>query len=223
MIENSLFEPIARQRAKRTAENDRSGNHRAVDADIDKRSHAADAGPATIAYGGTLEAYQGIGLLLRAFAALTSHCPDADLLIVGGSAAQVHHYQIRANQYQIGEKVRFTGRLPRQQAQRHLAQARVLVSPRTRGNNTPLKIYELLASGQPLVATNVRSHTQVLTNDMCFLAEPEPTALATALRSALTDRAEAHRRAQAAKATYDTHYNRAAYEDKIATLLQMVQ
>ena len=38
--------------------------------------------------------------------------------------------------------------------------------------NTPLKIYEQLASGLPLVATRIPSHTQVLTEDVCILVEP---------------------------------------------------
>ena len=46
----------------------------------------------------------------------------------------------------------------------------VVTSPRVEGNNTPLKIYEQLASGVPLVATEVLSHTQVLSKEQCFLA-----------------------------------------------------
>ena len=61
----------------------------------------------------------------------------------------------------------------------------VVVSPRSRGTNTPLKIYEILASGIPLVATRIESHTQVLSRAICFLADPEPAALARAIESAL--------------------------------------
>ena len=38
----------------------------------------------------------------------------------------------------------------------------VLVSPRSRGTNTPLKIYQYLRSGKPIVATRLLTHTQVL-------------------------------------------------------------
>ena len=42
----------------------------------------------------------------------------------------------------------------------------MLVSPRIRGTNTPLKIYSYLRSGRPIVATNLLTHTQVLTPDV---------------------------------------------------------
>ena len=38
----------------------------------------------------------------------------------------------------------------------------MLVSPRSRGTNTPLKIYQYLRSGKPIVATRLLTHTQVL-------------------------------------------------------------
>ena len=38
----------------------------------------------------------------------------------------------------------------------------ILVSPRIRGTNTPLKIYSYLRSGKPIVATDLLTHTQVL-------------------------------------------------------------
>ena len=35
----------------------------------------------------------------------------------------------------------------------------MLVSPRSRGTNTPLKIYQYLRSGRPIVATRLLTHT----------------------------------------------------------------
>ena len=61
----------------------------------------------------------------------------------------------------------------------------MLVSPRVHGTNTPLKVYEHLASGKPLVATRIWSHTQVLDDSVCFLVEPEPDSMAKGLLRAL--------------------------------------
>ena len=72
-------------------------------------------------------------------------------------------------------------RVPQAVAARYAAAAAVLVSPRSHGTNTPLKIYEQLASGMPLVATSILSHTQVLDEDVAFLVEPEPQAMADGL------------------------------------------
>ena len=45
----------------------------------------------------------------------------------------------------------------------------MLVSPRIRGTNTPLKIYSYLRSGKPIVATDLLTHTQVLSPEVARL------------------------------------------------------
>ena len=59
--------------------------------------------------------------------------------------------------------------------------ADLLVSPRIRGTNTPLKIYSYLRSGKPIVATNLLTHTQVLTPEIAVLVEPTPERFAAAI------------------------------------------
>ena len=52
----------------------------------------------------------------------------------------------------------------------------ILVSPRIRGTNTPLKIYSYLRSGKPIVATDLLTHTQVLSPDVARLVAPDADA-----------------------------------------------
>ena len=63
----------------------------------------------------------------------------------------------------------------------------MLASPRIRGTNTPLKIYSYLRSGKPIVATNLITHTQVLTPDIALLVEPEAEAFAAGLARLIDD------------------------------------
>ena len=100
--------------------------------------------------------------------------------------------------------------------------ATVLVSPRLQGTNTPLKIYEQLASGKPLVATRIWSHTQVLSEAVCFLAELEAASMATAIEAALQDGPEVDARVRGAVALYQREYARPIYVDKIRRLLSVV-
>jgi len=97
----------------------------------------------------------------------------------------------------------------------------VLVSPRIEGTNTPLKIYEQLASGKPLVATRIWSHTQVLTDDVCILVEPQPQALAAGILKAIDDGARLTHIASA-KCLYERVYSRPAYEAKVRRLLEIL-
>ena len=60
----------------------------------------------------------------------------------------------------------------------YLACASVLISPRLDGTSTPLKIYSYLHAEKPIIATNITSHTQVLTKDTALLVEPNQNAFA---------------------------------------------
>jgi glycosyltransferase involved in cell wall biosynthesis len=105
---------------------------------------------------------------------------------------------------------------------RLLESADVLVSPRSEGTNTPLKVYEQLASGKPLVATNIWSHTQVLSDDVCFLVDPEPESMAQGLLRAITEPEAAQQRARAARHLYETAYSRPVYEQKMRDFLALL-
>ncbi len=61
----------------------------------------------------------------------------------------------------------------------------MLVSPRLSGHNTPMKLYSYLAAGKAVLATRIRSHTQVLTDDNALLVEPTAAALARGLDALL--------------------------------------
>ena len=106
-------------------------------------------------------------------------------------------------------------------ARAYIENATVLVSPRVEGTNTPLKIYELLASGKPLVATRILSHTQVLNDEVCILVEPNASDLARGLIEALDDEGESARRAENARRLYENAYSREVYESKMRRFLEV--
>jgi glycosyltransferase involved in cell wall biosynthesis len=67
----------------------------------------------------------------------------------------------------------------------YLAMADVLVSPRAFGGNLPLKIFDYLAAGRPIVATDISTHRTVLTQDTAVLVQPNAGALAEGIVSVL--------------------------------------
>jgi glycosyltransferase involved in cell wall biosynthesis len=179
-------------------------------------------GHPVILYAGTFEAYQGIEILVEAFAKVVKRKPEARLLLVGGTDEQVLKIRQLADSLGLGDACVLTGRVPKTAAIAYTQSAQALVSPRTRGTNTPLKIYEQLASGRPLVATRIWSHTQVLDDSVCFLADPSAESLADALVLALTDASGAAERVRNAMALYEREYSRPVYERKIRRLLEIV-
>ena len=92
----------------------------------------------------------------------------------------------------------------------------MLISPRTEGTNTPFKLYTYMASGKPVVATRIESHTQVLGDDTAFLAEPTAESLAAAVREAILHPAMAAARAAAAQALLVREYSQERYAQKVA-------
>jgi glycosyltransferase involved in cell wall biosynthesis len=180
------------------------------------RSNVAPRGEKIVLYAGNFEPYQGIPLLVEAFALVRA---DARLLIVGGSKSD--HAALRGKTAELGiaDRVVFVEKVSPASVPLYIAAADVLVSPRVSGTNTPLKIYSFLKSGKPLVATDLWTHTQVLNKKIAVLAKPDPAGLAAGLVFALENE-EARRRAGEAKRLADRNYVYPAYLNKMAEALR---
>jgi glycosyltransferase involved in cell wall biosynthesis len=211
MIENSIFDDV---RLRSPADS----------RDLADYGRTVDFGPGrpVIGYAGTFEVYQGLEMLLHAFAQVNREVPAARLLLVGGTSGQVARLAQLADSLRLSGACHFTGSVSKQAASRLMNSVQVLVSPRIYGTNTPLKIYENLSAGLPIVATRIWSHTQVLNESVCFLVEPDAASLAGGLLAALTDKARAKERADNARALYETEYSRPVYERKVRRLLELV-
>ncbi len=147
---------------------------------------AARRGPVAM-YVGNLERYQGIDLLLEGFGRALREEPNAQLVLVGGTAEAIAGYRDRAEQLNIAANVHFLGPRPVSLLGNYLRQADVLVSPRIRGLNTPMKLYSYLDSGQPVLATRLPTHTQVIDDSVAVLVDPVPEALGAGLVALFRD------------------------------------
>lgn len=125
-------------------------------------------------YVGNLEPHQGIDLLLDSFALAVRQNAGASLVVIGGKSVEVESYREKAQRLGLNGQVHFLGPKPLEKLADYLAQADILVSPRIMGKNTPMKIYSYLDSGKALLATDLPTHTQVLTNQVALLADPNP-------------------------------------------------
>lgn len=116
-------------------------------------------------------------MLLESFIHVLPQAPDAHIVAIGGTPEDIDKYQTLASNYSISANVHFIGPRPIAHLKQYLEKADILVSPRTQGNNTPMKLYSYLDSGKALLATNLTTHTQVLAADqapeMAYLANPD--------------------------------------------------
>jgi glycosyltransferase involved in cell wall biosynthesis len=221
LIENSLFEPV-RFAGKNPRMPTSSESSAACASDQAEQWVSGSAPGRVIAYAGTLQVYQGIYRMLEAFSVVVRRMPDAGLLIVGGSPQEVESFRVLADSLGLRDAVLFTGQVPQARAQRLVSLAGAAISPRFAGNNTPMKIYQLMASGIPLVATRIESHTQVLNDDIAVLAEPSADGLADAMLRVLGDPEESQAMADRARAWYRDKYSREVYTEKMRMMLSMV-
>jgi glycosyltransferase involved in cell wall biosynthesis len=199
--------------------------------DGDGNGQAADSIlPASLApgtplamYVGNLEHYQGIGLLLEGFRYTLVRVPQARLVIVGGLAPDVNRYRHTAAELGIESQVHFLGPRPIASLDGLLKRADVLVSPRLKGLNTPMKIYSYLDSGTAVLATRLRTHTQVLDDRTAYLVAPEPEALGNGLADLLSDPILRERLARQAKAYVQQEFTPEAAERKLGLFYSMME
>lgn len=176
-----------------------------------------------VMYVGNLEHYQGIGLLLDGFRHAATRLPNAHLVIVGGLDQDIERYRRRAQQLGIVAQVHFLGPRPVTSLDGLLRRADVLVSPRLKGLNTPMKIYSYLDSGTAVLATRLRSHTQVLDDRTAYLVAPEPEALGDGLAHLLSDPGLRARLASQAKAYVQQEFTPEAAHRKLSSFYTMME
>ena len=184
---------------------------------------AETAGAPVAMYVGNLEHYQGIDLLLEGFRHTLEQMQEARLVIVGGREDDIARYGERAADLGIRQAVHFLGPRPVSALAGLLREADVLVSPRLKGLNTPMKIYSYLDSGTAVLATRLRTHTQVLDDRTAYLVEPEPMALGTGLATLLKDDSLRRRLAAGAKEHVQREFTPEAARRKLESFYAMLE
>jgi len=164
-----------------------------------------------VLYTGTFEAYQGLDLLFASMKQVIAQRPDARLVLAGGRPDQVEAAGRQAAAAGIGPATIFAGQRPAEEIPAFLDAADVLVSPRSLGTNTPLKIYQYLRSGRPIVATRLLTHTQVLDDDVAFLTEATPEGFGAGIMAAISDPERARAVGARARHLAETKYSYEAY------------
>lgn len=177
---------------------------------IRQQLQIADGVPMVL-YTGTFEHYQGLDLLFDAMPAVVNARPDVRFVMMGGEPQQVEAARARVAAAGVADAVLFTGQRPATEVPAYLDAADVLVSPRSTGTNTPLKLYQYLRSGRPIVATRLLTHTQVLDDETSILTEPTPGGYAQGIIQAVSDPARSRAIGARAKAMADVKYSEEAY------------
>jgi glycosyltransferase involved in cell wall biosynthesis len=176
-----------------------------------------------ILYTGTMEAYQGIDLLLESAKHVFKQNEYVRYVLVGGNPQQIQQMKDLAALLGIEKITHFLGQRPVEEMPVFMQSADILVSPRKDGKNTPLKIYSYLKSGKPIVATNILTHTQVLNDEVAMLTDNNPEAFAEGTLKLMKDKQLRQRLAANALHLSEEKYSYDVYLEKTAQVYRYVQ
>jgi glycosyltransferase involved in cell wall biosynthesis len=150
---------------------------------VDRAPADQPAGPFLAAYAGHLYPWKGVDVFVRAIAA----APGVQGLIVGGHPGESDLERVRqlVDASGVGQRLTITGLVPPADVSRRLAAASVLVLPNTASAiseryTSPLKLFEYLMLGRPIIASDLASIREVLEDGRTALLVPPGDAAALA-------------------------------------------
>jgi glycosyltransferase involved in cell wall biosynthesis len=180
-------------------------------------------GVPVVGYTGLTFAYRGLDLLVQAFAEVRRRHPDALLVLVGGRPHEIAELKELAKRCGIPEgKVLLPGPVTQPESARYLNASDVLVIPDTVTTMTasPLKLFEYMAVGKPIVCKDMPALREILDdNSALFFEAGRLEALAAALNRVLED-PEAARNLGAKALERAAEYTYRGRAEKIARLVQ---
>ena len=122
-------------------------------------------GTMVLGFIGSFYAYEGLPLLIEAFARVAPNCPMLRLLLVGGGPDEAR-VRARIEALDLTARVVLTGRVPHDEVSRYYSLVDAFVYPRLPMRLTelvtPLKPLEALAQGRLVVASDVGGHRELI-------------------------------------------------------------
>lgn len=147
--------------------------------------------PLHVVYVGALQQFRGISDLVKALATLEPELRSKVQLDLYGEADEEFIESIEDLALN-GPTLNWHGYVEHEQLIKEVSKCDVAASPLPPLDSfevsSPAKIYEYLALGLPIVATDITPHRSILTEDCCILVPPgETEAMAEAFRRVLKD------------------------------------
>jgi len=148
-----------------------------------------DARALLAAYVGSFAVYQGVDLMFAAIPKALEQTPRLRFAIIGGTAEEIEARRRALRAAGAGHAVTFLGKIAPDTLPSYLAAADLLLSPRTAGVNTPLKLLDYFKAGGAVIATDVAANRLIAGDETAVLTAPDAAAFADGIARAARDAA----------------------------------
>lgn len=161
-----------------------------------------------IGFVGGFYPWHGLDLLLSAFQSVAQKVDDARLLLVGDGPMMAEIRQ-RVHQSGLGDRVVLTGKVPHQDLPGYIANFYVGVMPDSNDYGSPMKIFEYMSMGKPVVVPDYPPLLDVVNDNEEGRVFPARNVqeMAACLEMLLTDTMAYQRMAEQARRKIVTKHN----------------
>ncbi|MCG9893728.1 MAG: glycosyltransferase family 4 protein [Thermosynechococcaceae cyanobacterium MS004] len=187
-------------------------------------SDLRDLEPFTVGFVGTMKGWHGLPTLIKAFTQLRHSCPQARLLMVGDGPARPA-LQDSLEQQGVGQAVDWSGKVSPDAIPPLLAKMDVAVAPYPALEQfyfSPLKVYEYMAAGLPVVASDVGQLREVIQSGVNGLLCPAGDAAALTQSLVVLQQQPALRQ-RLGQAAQDTILAQHTWHQRVAQILDLAR
>jgi phosphatidylinositol alpha-mannosyltransferase len=166
------------------------GDYRIIPNGVDTDFFRPDVKPAhelgrrrpRILFVGRFEPRKGLTYLLDALPMIRAAVPEVQCIVVGSGPRGVEKYRRKLNE-DMADAVIFTGTIPGKARPHYYASCDVFCAPSTGNESFGIILLEAMATGKPIVASDIEGYRDVLTHGVEGLLVPpkDETALARAI------------------------------------------
>ena len=142
-----------------------------------------------IFYAGSLKKWKGVDVLIKAMKYL-----PGEKLLIAGNGEEFSNLQNMVKKENLQDRIKFLGYVPHAEIPKFLSKAKILVLPNVEEDTSvftsPLKLFEYMAAGKPIVASDIPSLREILKHEEnAYLVKPRnPIVLAEGIKKVLYDK-----------------------------------
>ncbi len=172
-------------------------------------------GDRIITYVGSFAVYQGIDLMFDSIPPVVQARPEARFVIIGGTEQEIAERKAWLAERKSDHAVLFPGKIPPDELPNYLSASDILMSPRTSGTNTPLKLLDYLKAGRAIVACDIPANRLIVDDETALLVPADPDSFAKGIIKLLDNDPLRARLAGSGRRLVDETYNFRVFSERL--------